>query len=49
VTSVDRDGGFDVGEYNLPILGGEDSFAFDLRRGVARSGVLFVYVPRRRR
>jgi surface antigen len=49
VTGVDPGGRFDVGEYNLPVLGAEDSFAFDLRRGVARSGVLFVYVPRRRR
>jgi surface antigen len=49
VTGLDPGGRFDVGEYNLPVLGAEDSFAFDLRRGVARSGVLFVYVPRRRR
>jgi surface antigen len=47
VTRVDSGGRFDVGEYNLPTLGVEDSFAFDFRHDVSRAGVLFVYVPRR--
>jgi hypothetical protein len=47
VTRVDPGGRFDVGEYNLPTLGVEDSFAFDFRHDVSRAGVLFVYVPKR--
>jgi surface antigen len=47
VTSLERGGGFDVGEYNLPGVGGEDSFAFDVRRDVSRAGVMFLYVPKR--
>jgi surface antigen len=47
VTRVDPGGRFDVGEYNLPTLGVEDSFAFDFRHDVSRAGALFVYVPKR--
>ena len=47
VTRVDPDGAFDVSEYNPPDEQGFNPFAFDVRRGVARDGALFVYVPRR--
>jgi surface antigen len=47
VIALERGGGFDVSEYNLPTLGDEDSFAFDVRR-VSRAGVMFLYVPKRR-
>jgi surface antigen len=48
VTGLERGGGFDVGEYNLPTVGGEDSFAFDVRSDVPRAGAMFLYVPKRR-
>jgi surface antigen len=48
VTGLERGGGFDVGEYNLPALGAEDSFVFDVRHDVSRVGVTFIYVPKRR-
>jgi len=47
VTRLEPDGGFDVGEYNLPAVGAEDSFAFDVRRDVPRAGAVFVYVPKK--
>ena len=47
VTGLERGGGFDVGEYNLPTPAGEDSFAFDVRRDVSPAGAQFLYVPRR--
>jgi surface antigen len=47
VTRLEPGGGFDVAEYNLPTLGGEDSFAFDVRRDVRRTGTVFIYVPKR--
>jgi surface antigen len=47
VTRLEPGGGFDVGEYNLPMVGAEDSFAFDLRRDVQRTGALFLYVPKK--
>jgi surface antigen len=47
VTRLEPDGGFDVAEYNLPTLGAEDSFAFDVRRGVWRAGAAFIYVPKK--
>ena len=46
VTRVDRDGRFDVGEYNLPSVVGE-SFAFDVRTEVSPANAVFVYVPKR--
>jgi hypothetical protein len=48
VTSLDTDGGFDVAEYNLPGAGGE-TFEFDTRSDVARTGAVFIYVPKRAR
>jgi surface antigen len=45
VTSVHRDGRFDVAEYNLP---GRPEFSFDTRARLFPRGVVFVYVPRRR-
>jgi surface antigen len=48
VTGLERGGGFDVAEYNLPTPAGEDSFAFDVRRDVSGAGAVFLYVPRRR-
>jgi surface antigen len=47
VTRLEPDGGFDVSEYNLPAVGDEDSFAFDVRHDVPRAGVVFIYVPKR--
>lgn len=47
VTRLEPDGGFDVGEYNLPTAG-EESFAFDVRLDVPRAGASFLYVPKRR-
>jgi surface antigen len=47
VTHLEPDGGFDVAEYNLPTIGAEDSFAFDVRRDVRRGGAVFLYVPKR--
>jgi surface antigen len=44
VTAV-RGGLFDVAEYNLPIAGAEESFAFDVRTDLSPRGVTFVYVP----
>jgi hypothetical protein len=43
---LEPDGGFDVAEYNLPTIGAEDSFAFDVRREVRRGGAVFLYVPK---
>ncbi|HZQ03100.1 MAG TPA: CHAP domain-containing protein [Gaiellaceae bacterium] len=40
VTALDRDGRFDVAEYNLPV-----PFGFDVRRDVSRAGAEFIYVP----
>lgn len=48
VTQVDPDGRFDVAEYNLPAVGGE-SFGFDVRTEVSRSGAIFIYVPKKAR
>jgi surface antigen len=48
VTAV-RDGLFDVAEYNLPIAGDEESFAFDVRTELSPRGVTFIYVPRKTR
>lgn len=47
VTRLEPDGGFDVAEYNLPIIGAEESFAFDVRRDVRRAGAVFLYVPKK--
>jgi surface antigen len=47
VTRLEPGGGFDVGEYNLPAVGAEDSFAFDVRRNVQRTGAVFLYVPKK--
>ena len=47
VTRLEPGGGFDVGEYNLPTVGTEDSFAFDVRHNVQRGGAVFIYVPRK--
>ncbi len=46
VTRIDRDGRFDVGEYNLPSVVGE-SFAFDVRTELSPANAVFVYVPKR--
>jgi surface antigen len=48
VTRLEPGGGFDVGEYNLPAVGDEDSFAFDVRRDAPRAGAVFLYVPKKR-
>ncbi len=48
VTRLEPGGGFDVSEYNLPAVGDEDSFAFDVRRDVPRDGAVFLYVPKKR-
>ncbi len=47
VTRLEPDGGFDVAEYNLPSIGLEDSFAFDVRRDVQPAGAVFLYVPKK--
>jgi surface antigen len=47
VTRVDPDGAFDLSEYNPPESQSFDPYAFDIRRGVARAGAVFIYVPRR--
>jgi surface antigen len=47
VTRLEPGGGFDVAEYNLPNVGEEDSFAFDVRRDVPRAGAVFLYVPKK--
>ena len=47
VTGVESNGGFDVAEYNFPAASGSGPFVFDRRRDVSRSGVVFIYVPRR--
>ena len=47
VTRLEPGGGFDVAEYNLPAVGSEDSFAFDVRRDVRRAGAVFLYIPKR--
>ena len=46
VMGLERDGSFDVAEYNFPGAGGM-RFAFDTRRHVDRTGAVFIYVPRR--
>ena len=46
VTRVGPRDRFDVAEYNLPTEGAE-TFAFDIRHGVGRTGAVFVYVPKR--
>lgn len=46
VTAVDRDGGFDVSEYNFPPAAGGRPFRFDERRDVPVRGVVFIDVPR---
>jgi surface antigen len=48
VTGVERDGGFDVSEYNSPGTGVFDPFVFDVRREVRPGGAVFIYVPARR-
>jgi surface antigen len=48
VSRVDDDGGFDVGEYNLPEEDGGNPYAFDTRRDVTPNGAVFIYVPARR-
>ena len=47
VTGLERDGSFDVAEYNFPGAAGVGPFAFDTRRHVRRTGAVFIYVPRR--
>ena len=47
VMRVERDGRFDVAEYNRPVLGSIDTWVFDLRTQVAPQGVVFIHVPRR--
>jgi surface antigen len=47
VTRLEPDGGFAVAEYNLPTIGVENSFAFDVRGDVRRAGAVFIYVPRK--
>jgi surface antigen len=47
VTRLEPGGGFDVAEYNLPTIGAEDSFAFDVRGDVRRAGAVFIYVPKK--
>jgi surface antigen len=49
VTAVDRDGGFDVSEYNFLPASGYVHFLFDRRFDVPRRGAVFIYVPRVRR
>ncbi len=47
VSSVERDGDIDVGEYNDPRWSSFDPFTFEFRR-VSASGAIFIYVPLRR-
>jgi surface antigen len=49
VTAVDRDGGFEVSEYNFPLASGFMPFLFDRRVDVPVGGAVFIYVPRARR
>ena len=44
VIAVNRDGSFDVCEYNFP---GLDPYRFDERHGVRAHGAVFIYVPPR--
>jgi len=46
VIGLERDGTFDVAEYNFPGAGA-GRYAFDTRRHVDREGAVFIYVPRR--
>lgn len=46
VTRVNRGGAIDVAEYNFPGPGGANTFTFDVRSFVARSGASFIHVPR---
>jgi surface antigen len=47
VTRLESSGGFDVGEYNLPTIGVEDTFAFDVRHNIQPAGILFIYVSKK--
>ncbi len=47
VTGIDRDGRFDVSEYNFPAAAGYSPFVFDRRNELSPQGVVFIYVPRR--
>jgi len=47
VTAVGPTGTFDVAEYNLPAPDGSDTYTFERRTALRRSGVSFIYVPRR--
>jgi surface antigen len=49
VTAVERDGGFDVAEYNFPPASGYRRFRFDRRHDVPVRRAVFIYVPRARR
>ena len=50
VSAVDRDGRFDVAEYNYPGADGpRRPFLFDRRYGLTARGATFIYVPERRR
>jgi surface antigen len=48
VTGVEKDGGIDVAEYNLPQAVGGFPYIFDTRRDVHPNGAVFIYVPARR-
>ena len=47
VSSVGRNGDFDVAEYNYRPATGFEPFVFDIRRGVSPHGAKFIYVPLR--
>ena len=47
VTGVRPDGTIDVAEYNLPGVGGVETFVFGVRTSIATSGAIFIHVPLR--
>ena len=47
VSSVERNGDFDVAEYNYRPATGFEPFVFDIRRGISPHGATFIYVPPR--
>ena len=47
VTKIRPDGTIDVAEYNLPGVGGAETFVFDVRSSIATAGATFIHVPLR--
>ena len=48
VTGVEKDGGIDVAEYNLPSAAGGRPYRFDVRQDLRPGGAIFIYPPARR-